>query len=418
MHIDAEIAFHAAVAAIWIGMALSTLRDVLAVPSLESAAELGCASRREGTSRTADARASDSPVRDAQELSSSSGMTRREHIPAVSVVVPVRDEAARIGGVLSRLRAQVGVELEVIVVDDRSQDATGEIALAAARADARIHVVRVDTLPDGWLGKPHACQRGAEIAQHPWILFTDGDIEMAPDVLARAVALAERERADHLVLAPGCPQRTFAANVVVNAFAALMLRDLARANRDARNHAVGIGAFNLVRKSAWHAIGEHKSLAFEVVDDMRLGLLLARAGFRTRARIALHDVRAEWGGTVQGLIAALDKNMFAHMGYSVPLALLSAVFMAALWLAAITAPLFMTLAGWIAFAAFLASGLVGAVSARRQREPILPALLAPFGFGVIPIVILVSMTRTLRQGGVRWRGRLYPLSELRARRVQ
>jgi hypothetical protein len=78
----------------------------------------------------------------------------------------------------------------------------------------------------------------------------------------------------------------------------------------------------------------------------------------------------------------------------------------------------MTPAAWIAFAAFLASGLVGAVSARRQREPILPALHAPFAFGVIPIVILVSMARTLSRGGVRWRGRLYPLSELRARRVR
>jgi hypothetical protein len=172
-----------------------------------------------------------------------------------------------------------------------------------------------------------------------------------------------------------------------------------------------------VRTSAWLAIGEHKSLAFEVVDDMRLGLLLARGGFRTRARIAVQDVRADWGGTVSDLIAALDKNMFAHMGYSVPFALFSSVFMAALWLAAITAPFFATTAGWCAFAAFLMSGLVGAVMARRQREPILPALLAPFGFGVIPIVILVSMTRTLRRGGVRWRGRLYPLSELRARRV-
>ncbi len=403
MHIDAEIAFHAAVAAVWIGMALSTLRDVVAVPALETTADL---------EHVRAARSSAGVPRPAP-----TGPGEVRHVPAVSVVVPVRDEAARIGGVLARLRAQIDVELEVIVVDDRSEDATGAIALEAARADARIRLVRIDALPDGWLGKPHACQRGAEIARHPWILFTDGDIEMAPDVLARALAVAEREQADHIVLAPGCPQRTLAANAVMNSFAALMLHDLARANRDARNRAVGIGAFNMVRKSAWHAIGEHTSLAFEVVDDMRLGMLLARSGFRTRARIAVHDVRAEWGGTVTALVTALDKNMFAHMGYSVPLALFSALSMAALWLAAITAPFFATTAGWIAFAAFLVNGLVGAEMARRQREPILPAFLAPFGFGVIPIVILVSMMRTLRRGGVRWRGRLYPLSELRARRV-
>ena len=277
--------------------------------------------------------------------------------------------------------------------------------------------MRIDDLPDGWLGKPHACQRGGELARHPWILFTDGDIEMGPDVLLRAIRVAEREAADHVVLAPDCPQQTLAAKVVLSSFAALMLHDLARANRDARRRAVGIGAFNLVRKSAWHSIGEHKALAFEVVDDMRLGLLLARAGFRTRARVALHDIRAEWGGTVPALVRALDKNMFAHLGYSVLRSTLAAAFLATLWLGAITAPFFAAPAGWIAFTVFIVSGIIGAAVARREREPILPALLAPFGFGLIPVVILVSMTLTLTRGGVRWRGRLYPLAELRARRV-
>jgi hypothetical protein len=93
------------------------------------------------------------------------------------------------------------------------------------------------------------------------------------------------------------------------------------------------------------------------------------------------------------------------------------VFLAMLWLGAVTAPFFATPVGWIAFAAFVASGIIGAAVARREREPILPALLAPLGFGVIPVIILVSMTLTLTRGGVRWRGRLYPLAELRVRRV-
>jgi hypothetical protein len=392
MHIDAEIAFHAAVAAGWTWMTVSTVRDVAAVPSLEKAPE--------SATVALDGRSIDAGSR-----------------PGVSVVVPVRDEAARIGATLAGLRAQMDIEIEIIVVDDRSEDATGAIALEAARADARVRVLRIDTLPDGWLGKPHACQRGAELARHPWILFTDGDIEMAPDVVSRAVRVAESEGADHVVLAPDCPQRTLAARIVINSFAALMLHDLARANRDARGRAVGIGAFNLVRKSAWHAIGEHKALAFEVVDDMRLGLLLARAGFKTRARIAVRDIRAEWGGTVRDLVRALDKNMFAHLGYSVLASVTSATLMTVLWLGAITAPFFATTFGWIAFAAFVASGLVSAVLAPREHQPILPALLAPLGLGLIPVVILVSMTLTLTRGGVRWRGRLYPLAELRARRV-
>ncbi len=384
MHVDAQIAFHAAVAAGWGGLTLSTLRDIAAVPTLE---------RLE-------------PAEPGGKL------------PKVSVVVPVRDEAARIGGTLERLRAQVGVELEIIVVDDRSQDDTPRIVADAERADARIRRVRVDALPDGWLGKPHACQRGGEIARHPWILFTDGDIAVAPDVIARAVRVAEREQADHVVLAPGCPQRTLPAEVAMGAFASLMLRDLARANRDARGRAVGIGAFNLVKNSAWHAVGEHRALAFEVVDDMRLGLLLARAGFRTRARIAVDDVRAEWGGTLRGIALALEKNMFAHLGYSVLLTLAAAIVITALWLGALTGPFTGTKTGWIASAAFLSFAVPAVVMARREKQPVLPALLAPFGFVVIVPILLGSMITTLRQGGVQWRGRLYPITELRARRVR
>jgi glycosyltransferase involved in cell wall biosynthesis len=405
MHIDAEIAFHAAVAAGWAWMTISTVRDVAAVPSLEKAPE------KEPQKELEKAPGSPNVAPDGRSILAGSR-------PGVSVVVPVRDEAARIGATLAGLRAQKDVEIEIIVVDDRSEDATGAIALEAARDDERVRVVRIDALPEGWLGKPHACQRGAELARHAWLLFTDGDIEMSSDVVSRAIRVAETESADHVVLAPDCPQRTFPARIAINSFAALMLHDLARANRDSPRRAVGIGAFNLVRKSAWHAIGEHKALAFEVVDDMRLGLLLARAGFKTRARVALRDIRAEWGGTLRDLVRALDKNMFAHLGYSVTLSLVSATLMAALWLGAITAPFCGTTFGWIAFAAFVASGIVSAILAPREHQPILPALLAPLGLGLIPVVILVSMTLTLSRGGVRWRGRLYPLAELRARRVR
>ncbi|MBI5362833.1 MAG: glycosyltransferase family 2 protein, partial [Planctomycetes bacterium] len=167
--------------------------------------------------------------------------------PSVTVVVPARDEEARIGTTVERLLAQTGVELELVVVDDRSRDRTAEIAAEIASRDARVRLVRVTELPEGWLGKPHACQRGAEEARSEWILFTDGDVWLAPDVLDRSIAAARAPDARHVTLAARLANATLLAQAGVAAFAAPLVAELARANRDRPRSGAGIGAFNLVR---------------------------------------------------------------------------------------------------------------------------------------------------------------------------
>ena len=132
-----------------------------------------------------------------------------DSVSRVSVVIAARDEAARIETTVRHLLAQIGVELEVIVVDDRSTDGTTEILTRLATEDNRLRVVRVDQLPAGWLGKCHACEVGAAMATGEWILFTDGDIWLKSDVVARAVQQAETETADHVTLMPGVRTATF-----------------------------------------------------------------------------------------------------------------------------------------------------------------------------------------------------------------
>src|SRR5580765_2906703 len=119
------------------------------------------------------------------------------------VVIAARDEEARIEQTIRHLLAQRGVEVELIVVDDRSRDRTNEILSRLAKEDARVQVKRVDVLPDGWLGKCHACHVGAGSATSDWILFTDADCWLKPDVIARALGVAEREGADHVTMCAG-----------------------------------------------------------------------------------------------------------------------------------------------------------------------------------------------------------------------
>ncbi len=108
-------------------------------------------------------------------------------IPSVTAVVPCRDEAAAVERAMRSVLAQELVELQVVAVDDRSSDGTGAILDRLAAGDPRLEVVHVEALPDGWLGKNHACHAGALRARGEWILFTDADVVFAPDALRRAV---------------------------------------------------------------------------------------------------------------------------------------------------------------------------------------------------------------------------------------
>src|SRR5438876_9454886 len=126
-------------------------------------------------------------------------------LPRLSVVVPARDEASGIGRAVESLLAQDYPDLEIIVVDDRSSDATGAVLAKLAARDSRIRAIRVDQLPAGWLGKNHALWRGAESASGEWLLFTAADIVFAQGAVRRAVAYAVAEQLDHLTLAARLP---------------------------------------------------------------------------------------------------------------------------------------------------------------------------------------------------------------------
>src|SRR4030095_11544136 len=164
-----------------------------------------------------------------------------------SVVVAARDEEERIEQTIRHLLAQRGVELEFIVVDDRSTDRTSEIIQGLAKEDARIQVKRVDALPDGWLGKCHACHVGASAATGEWILFTDADCWLKPDVIARALRVAERDGADHVTLSPGTVVESLGARAWHLLFLTSLLNWFSGVNRDRPKAYLGICAFHIVR---------------------------------------------------------------------------------------------------------------------------------------------------------------------------
>jgi glycosyltransferase involved in cell wall biosynthesis len=336
--------------------------------------------------------------------------------PKVSVVVPARDEARRLEEALRSLANLDYPALEVIAVDDRSTDGTGAIIDRVAAGEPGVRSLHIAELPGGWLGKCHAMQAGARVAGGELLLFTDGDVVFAPDTLRLAVRYLLARRLDHLALLPGLVPGGYWEDAVKSYFAMLFIAGVRAwaAGSASKDVYVGIGAFNLLRRTAYDAIGGHEALRLEVADDLMLGKRIKQAGFRQDALIASDHLRLRWQVGVGGFIRGLEKNGFAALGYSLPFLLLVTalvfLFYAVPWLGVLVfrdGRVF----GY-AVSILLMHGIFG-YCASFERNGWLLAPVLPVAAFIYLFAVWRSAIVTLRRGGVRWRDTFYPLEVLK-----
>ena len=337
--------------------------------------------------------------------------------PRVSVVLAARDEEARVEQTLRHILAQEHINLEVIPVSDRARDGTDRILKQLALEDSRVHPKRVNVLPERWLGKCYACHVGASSATGDWILFTDADCWLKPDVIARAIAIAESENVDHVALTPGVEPQTLAAEAWHIAFLISLADWFARVNQDKPNGHLGIGAFNLIRTSLYKEFGGYEALRLSVVDDIKLGRLVRRAGGRTRAFIGGDDVECHWGVTVPSMIKIMEKNFFAALDYRTIRGIFLGGVLSIFWAVCIIGPFTGSIYGFCAAGSLVLSAIPAAVVCKRLRWPLRGAAFTPLAFVALFYAVLNSTIVTLRQRGIRWRDTFYPLEMLRAGKV-
>jgi glycosyltransferase involved in cell wall biosynthesis len=337
----------------------------------------------------------------------------------VSIIVPARNEAADIEESLTSLLRLDYQDYEVIAIDDRSTDGTGQIMdrlAAIPAAQGRLRVIHVDQLPKQWLGKTHAMWSAARRATGDWLLFTDADVTFRPDSLRRAMAYAEAERADHVVLFPQIVMKKPGERMMVAFFQTLFVfghRPWKTADPEAPDH-MGVGAFNLVRRSTYESVGTYERLRLEVLDDMKLGKVVKNAGFRQRNVFGDDLISLRWAKGAWGMVENLTKNFFAVLSFQwwrvlascCAFAFLNLLPFAGVWLAH----------GWqrLLYAVALLS-MFGIYVGMSRRSPIPPYyfLLHPISTALFLYILLRSMSLTLWRGGVVWRGTRYPLEELR-----
>jgi hypothetical protein len=337
--------------------------------------------------------------------------------PLLSVVVPCRDEARAVEGAMGSLLAQDYPALEVVAVDDRSRDGTGEILDRLAARAPSLRVVHVAELPEGWLGKNHACHLGFRATRGALVLFTDGDVSFAPGALRAAAAYLLAHRLGHLVALPRLETGGGLERAFVSAFAALIgyLFRVADLRRPGTEAFVGVGAFNLVRREGYLAAGGHERLRLEVADDVKLGLLLRRSGVAQGAADGGGRVRVRWQAGLLASLGGLVKNAFAGLEYRWDLTLGLCALLALLGAGPLAALLGPPPARALGLLALLAAAAIHGAAARRYCGGTgLEGLLAPLCALALAGVFLASAAVITARGAVVWRGTRYPLPALRA----
>ena len=338
----------------------------------------------------------------------------------VSIIVAARNEQRNIGSALQSLLDLEYPNYELIVVDDRSEDATGEILDAMAASTPRLNVIHIDSLPDGWLGKNHALWVGSLQATGNFLLFTDADIIMEPTVVTRAVAYVEHNHLDHLAVTPSMQMPTTFLGMFGVSFMvifALFSRPWKAKTPKSRFH-IGIGAFNMVRAETYWRVGGHETIRLRPDDDIKLGKIIKQSGFRQSVAYAPEYVAVEWYSSITEAIRGLEKNTFSGADYNILMVVSGAAsqILFSLWP---LAALFLTsgVTWYMNLIVILLSLILYADCARFHHSRVWYAIGYPVATTLFAVIMVRTMILNLVQGGIYWRGTFYSLKELKANKV-
>lgn len=336
--------------------------------------------------------------------------------PKLTAIVPALNEEGNVGVCLESLLGQDYRALEIVAVNDRSTDRTGAVMEAlAAKYPRRLRVIHVTELPAGWLGKTHAMALAAQGSSSEYVLFTDADVIYRRDALRRSMAYAVESGADHMVTAPTLILRSWDESALLGFFQVCGLwavRLWKVADPKAKRDAMGVGAFNLMRRAAYEQVGGFEALRMEIIEDLGIARKIKKAGLKQRVVFGLGLVNVHWASGAMGVVRVVTKNFFSAFRFQVGLLALACIWLAAFFVlpvlglnvpgARIASMISLVMVGVV----YRASGKTSGISAWN-------AVLSPLAALLLVYALLRSLVITLWQGGVVWRGTFYSLKDLR-----
>ncbi|MBV9271930.1 MAG: glycosyltransferase [Candidatus Eremiobacteraeota bacterium] len=336
-------------------------------------------------------------------------------LPSLSIIVPARNEERQIERCVQSLLSQRYPDLEVIVVDDQSSDATADILAGIASRDSRLHVIRGQPLPQGWIGKPWALMQGARAARGDLLLFTDADTEHEPLASASSASYLQAFVLDVLSVLTDQELVTTAERAILPTI--LWTIGFAVGSLDALNdprrpqNALFNGQYIMFRRNAYFELGGHEAVRGEIAEDFELAHLVKQRRYRSHMVGANGLIRTRmyrsfseiWRGFGKNLALGARQNPAALIAGAAFLALVAPLgqiaALRALSQRRYAAALFDALSTGAAIAAT-------EVGMRRSRFPKSSALCLPLGLTVM-LAILGKSAVAHARGSVEWRGRRY-----------
>jgi len=339
-----------------------------------------------------------------------------DNLPKISVIITACNEEKTIEQALNSRLSDSYKNIEFIIVNDRSTDGTSQIIQKLEESDPRIKVVTIKTLPDGWLGKLHAMQKGVEIANGEWLLFSDADVFIDSGTLEQVILFAENGSIDHVAVLPDLKSDLFLNNCATST----VLREILlytrpwTIGRPGAKQAAGSGAFNLVRKSVFDRTNGFHDMKMEVVDDTVLAQLLIEQGGKPAVVIGRTKVGLTWYHSFSEILEGLGRLAFAGLGSfswkrlgviaSIPFFFDMLPYFA---LFLNDSLLIKTISLFTVILSFIVINLLNIY----LKRPLIPTIFPPLNHLLAYFICLHSAITNGIRGGIIWRGTFYP-SEL------
>ncbi len=340
------------------------------------------------------------------------------HLPSVSIIFSALNEEADIEAAVLALLNIDYPNFEVIAINDRSKDKTGAILNALKGRFPQLQVHHITDLPSGWFGKNHALFYGSQRAKGEWLLFTDADVLMRPDTLAKTVSYALENHLQHLTIHEQHLRNTFGLKILLLALYVIhsMVIKPWRIKYEWSHKSLGHGAFNLVNKSAYEQAGTHQAIALECLDDLKLGELIKSKGFKQDVVDGRDFVQREWYLSLPDMIKGWEKNSFAYVNYRLDILVLSTIFATLFFISPI---IMVWLADdtlrWLSLANISLMLIISGYVCHQFRLAIGYAPFYPAAILLLLYTIWNSACSVYMNKGVIWRGTHYPIEQLRPR---
>jgi chlorobactene glucosyltransferase len=344
--------------------------------------------------------------------------------PKVSIILPARNEEEFIGKCLDSLVKQDYENYEIIVIDDSSEDRTGEIISEYAKKYPKIIPVSARPKPDGWMGKNWACMEGYGKATGELLLFTDADTKHAKNVITLAVSHLNSFGLDALSAIPKMLTFDFWTNITLPMISTFLHTRFSalNVNNPAKKTGYFFGSFFILKKTTYQEVGTHEGVKQEIIEDGALGKKVKDAGYKMKMVRGEHLIEAVWARDKGTLWNALKRLMIPLYLQSGKIAI--GIFFAIVFLLFVPFPILAistslaietTSAKILCIASAIASILIytGAIIEVKVglKLKLAYAIFAPLGSLVVVLGFLSGLLQAKRTSSVTWRGRSYSMKD-------